>query len=68
MQNHIHPYLNQISSNHRCGLNKGFDAQYYLILMIEKWCKSIDTGSHVGALLTDLSKAFNCFDHELLIA
>ena len=36
--------------------------------MIEKWCKFLDIGSHAGTLLTDLSKAFDCIDHELLIA
>ena len=32
--------------------------------MIEKWCKFLDIGSHAGALLTDLSKAFDYIDHE----
>ena len=36
--------------------------------MIEKWRKSLDTGGHAGTLLTDLSKAFDCTDHELMIA
>ena len=29
---------------------------------------SVDGGGQAGALLTDPSKAFNCVDHELLIA
>ena len=29
---------------------------------------SVDSGQMVGALLTDLSKTFDCLDHELLIA
>ena len=35
--------------------------------MLEKK-KSADKGNEFGALLTDLSKAFDCIDHELLIA
>ena len=35
---------------------------------IEKWKNSVDKGESFGALLTDLSKAFDCLDHELLTA
>ena len=30
--------------------------------------KSVGNGGTFGALLTDLSKAFDCWSHELLIA
>ena len=36
--------------------------------MTEKFKESIDKGNAFGALLTDLSKAFDCIDHTLLIA
>ena len=36
--------------------------------MIEKWKKGLDKRSVAGGLLTDLSKAFDCINHELLIA
>ena len=36
--------------------------------MIEKWRKFLDIGGNAVALLTDLSKAFDCIDHELLTA
>ena len=39
-----------------------------LMSMIEKWRKSLDTGGHAGTFLTHLSKAFDCINHELLIA
>ena len=36
--------------------------------MLEKWKKALDKRNIASALLTDLSKAFDCMDHELLIA
>ena len=36
--------------------------------MSEKWKRSVDKCKMFGALMADLSKAFDCNDHELLIA
>ena len=36
--------------------------------MIEMWRKALDEKKVVGAVLTDLSKAFDCLPHDLLIA
>ena len=36
--------------------------------MIEKWKKTVDNEGVFGALLTDLSKAFDYIPHELIIA
>ena len=36
--------------------------------MLEKWNRSVDNSKIFGALLTELSKAFDCLDHEFLIA
>ena len=43
-------------------------SQYSLLVMTEKLNESIDKGNASGALLTDLSKAFDCVDHTVLIA
>ena len=36
--------------------------------MIDQWRKNTDKGKSCAALLTDLSKAFDCIVHEFLIA
>ena len=58
----------KIFSKYQCGFRIGFSTQQCLLAMLEKWKRSIDNGKSFGALLTDLSKSFDCLDHELLIA
>ena len=64
----MYPYLNQIFPKYQCGYRKGYKAQHCLMTMIEKWRKFLGIEGHAGALLPDLSKAFDCMVHELLIA
>ena len=55
-------------SKYQCGFCRVYYAQHYLVSLIEKWKKSVDNGGAFGALLTDLSKAFDCLPHEFLFA
>ena len=64
----ISSFFENILSKYQCGFRKGFSAQHCLLRMIEKWRICLDHGKVTGALLTDLSKAFDCLTHELLIA
>ena len=36
--------------------------------MLERWKSAVDKGKSRGALLTDLSKAFDCLLHHILLA
>ena len=36
--------------------------------MTEKWKEAVDKDQSFGALLTDLSNAFDCLSHNFLIA
>ena len=68
MYNQIYNYFESFFSKLQCGFRKGIGAQDCLLSMIEKWRLSLDKGDQAGGVLTDLSKAFDCIDHELLIA
>ena len=63
-------FFDQIFSVYHCGFRKGINPQHCLIAILEKWNLSKDKGTLVpfAALLLDLSKAFDCLLHELLIA
>ena len=66
MCNQINPYFGTMFQKFECGFRKSFNIQH--LAMVEKLRKILDEGSEAGAVLTDLSKAFDCIDHNLLIA
>ena len=68
MYNQLYEYFDNILFPSQCGFRKGYSAQHYLLVMVEKFKEPIDRGNVFGALLTDLSKAFDCINHRLLIA
>ena len=61
-------FFESVFSKYQCGFRKGHSAQQCLLTMTEKWKKILDSNGSCGALLTDLSKAFDCLPNSLLIA
>ena len=68
MYNQIYSYFQTVFSKFQWGFWKSFNGQYCLLAMVEKWHKTVDGGGETGTVLTDVSKAFDCIDHNLLIA
>ena len=68
MSNQLLSYFEKIISKFQCGFRKGLSTQHCLLLMLEKWKYADDNKKVLGALLTDLSKTFDCICHDLLIA
>ena len=66
--NQISTYIDNHLSKCLCGFRKGYSTQQCLILRLEKWEKALDNHNVAGALFTDLPKAFDCLNQELLIA
>ena len=60
MYDQMYKYFHQIFFKLQCGFRKGFSTQICLLYMIENWKESLDQDDHYGAVLTDLSKAFEC--------
>ena len=52
-------YLTAYRKRHSC--------ETTLLMSTEKWNNAIDNGESVGLLSTDMSKAFDCLNHRLLL-
>ena len=66
--NQLYDYFDKILFPSQCGFREEYNAQHYLLVMIEKFKEAIDRRNEFGAFLTELSKAFDCINHSLLIA
>jgi hypothetical protein len=57
--NHFNPFLSAFRSGYGC--------QTALLKIIEDWKKALDDNKFVAAILMDLSRAFDCLPHNLLL-
>ena len=64
LSTYFEPILSQFVSAYR----KHFSTQHVLLRLIEEWRLGLDNKKVVGAVLMDLSKAFDCLSHDLIIA
>ena len=64
----ITSYIDTIISPYLCGFRKGYSPQHALLRLKDNLNKSLDKNEMVGLVMMDLSKAFDCIPHDLLIA
>ena len=64
----IDTHFSKIFSPFLCGFRSGHSTQHAILNLLLKWQKCLDEKGIVGAVLMDLSKAYDCLSHELLIA
>ena len=60
MDKYLSPFISAYGQN--------YSTQHVLIRLLEKWREGLDNNFVVGGVFMDLSKAFNCIPHDLLIA
>ena len=68
LKEQISSYFYDKLSKLLCGFREGFSTQHALIRLIEKWRQCLDASGIVETILMDLSKAYDCLPHDLLIA
>ena len=64
----LYEYLENFLSELLSGFRKAHSTQHALFRLIQKWQADLDSGGYVGTILMDLSKAYDCLSHDLLIA
>ena len=64
----LNSFFNNKLSPLLCGFRSQCGIQHALLNMIRKWQTCPDASGVVGTLLMDLSKAFYCLPHDLIIA
>ena len=68
IKNQLSEHFEQFLSPAMCGYRNGYSAQFALVALIENFKETLDKGGYAGAMLMDLSKAFDTINHDLLIA
>ena len=61
-------YFNNIFDNFLCAFRKGHGCQTTLLRLLEDWKDVLDKNEYVAAILMDLSKAFDCLPHNILLS
>ena len=64
----MNSYFKGILSALLSGFRKGYSSQHALFRATETWKRCLDNNGIAGTILIDLSKAYDCIPHDLLIA
>ena len=68
MYDQLYEYIEHFLNQLLCEFCKAHSTQHALFRLLQKWQKELDSGGFIGTVLMDLSKAYDCLPHDLLIA
>ena len=63
----MYDYFQSILSGYLAAFRKNYACNHVLLKFVEDIKLALENGEHFGAILMDLSKAFDCLPHPLLI-
>ena len=66
--NQLGKYMDTFLNKLICGFRKAHSTQHALFKLLQRWQKEPDNSGLVGTILMDLSKAYDCLPHDLIIA
>ena len=65
--NQLMDFFKHIFDNMLCAYRKKYGTQHVLVKLVDAWKCALDENKFAGTVLMDLSKAFDCIPHGLLI-
>ena len=66
--NQLGKYMDTFLNKLLCGFRKAHSTQQSLFKLLQRWQKELDNSGLVGTVLMNLSKAYCCLPHDLIIA
>ena len=66
--NQLGKYVDTFLNKLLCEFRKAHSTQHDLFKLLQRWQKELDNSGLVGTILMDLSKAYDCLPHDLIIA
>ena len=64
----LKPFISTFLSRYMSAYRENHSTNHELIRLTESWRNALNTNKLAGTILMDLSKAFDCIPHDLLIA
>ena len=64
----LNSHFDTIFNKFLCAFRKGHGCQTTLLKLLEEWRQALDKNHYAAAIIMDLSKAFDCLPHDILLS